>query len=71
MMPMVDGFATRNKRRTVANIAKSFSIGKEQEKLKRTFIGDKSCIKALFNKKNSGTSTGINSIIKIYYYELQ
>jgi DNA-binding response OmpR family regulator len=69
MMPMVDGFATLEqiKKRTVATLQVIFSQQKNKEKdIKRTFVRSKSlCDKALFDKKISGTSTGINSIIKL------
>jgi hypothetical protein len=68
MMPMVDGFATLEqiKKRTVATLQGHFLSAKRRKILKRTFVRSKSlCDKALFDKKISGTSTGINSIIKL------
>jgi hypothetical protein len=69
MMPMVDGFATLEqikKRRTVATLQSHFSLQKNKEKDKKGIsLGANLYDKALFDKKISGTSTGINSIIKI------
>jgi hypothetical protein len=68
MMPMVD-FATLEqiKKRTVATLQSHFSLSKKRRKiLKRTFVRANLYVtKAIFNKKISGTSTGINSIIKL------
>jgi CheY-like chemotaxis protein len=70
MMPMVDGFATLEqikKNERLRHCKVIFLSKKIRRKiLKRTFVRSKSlCDKALFNKKISGTSTGINSIIKL------
>jgi CheY-like chemotaxis protein len=70
MMPMVDGFATLEqikKTNGCTTLQSHFLSAKNKEKdIKKDFVRSKSlCDKALSIKKISGTSTGINSIIKI------
>jgi DNA-binding response OmpR family regulator len=69
MMPMVDGFATLEqiKKRTFATLQSHFLSAKIRRKIlkKGLSLGANLYVTKPFSIKISGTSTGINSIIKL------